>query len=108
MEFISGGYYKAPVHRVIQPPEDQRCHTRLGVFYFSLPDSDVLLEAVRGSSVLEKAGITRKFIDDKPVTAGAWVRGRTSVYGKNQHNTKVTEDGMQEEIVAGAVVRHAS
>jgi len=32
MEFLTGGAYKATIHRVIQPPEDQRDRARLGVF----------------------------------------------------------------------------
>ncbi|KZT08200.1 Clavaminate synthase-like protein [Laetiporus sulphureus 93-53] len=29
MEFLSGGFYKPTIHRVVQPPEDQRGRTRL-------------------------------------------------------------------------------
>ena len=40
MEFLSGGYYKATIHRVVQPPVDQRGYERLGVFYFCKADDD--------------------------------------------------------------------
>ena len=42
MEFLSGGHYRATIHRVVQPPPDQRGHTRLGAFYFAIPDDAVV------------------------------------------------------------------
>ncbi|KAF9230443.1 hypothetical protein BU15DRAFT_69196, partial [Melanogaster broomeanus] len=38
LEFFTGGYYKGTIHRVVQPPQDQQQYTRLGLFYFALPD----------------------------------------------------------------------
>ncbi|KAI0089616.1 hypothetical protein BDY19DRAFT_993195 [Irpex rosettiformis] len=105
MEFISGGFYKATIHRVIQPPEDQRGYTRLGVFYFCNPDNDVVLETVSGSSVLERLGIKRSFIDDDTPTAGTWLRGRIAAYGKTQLS-QGQQKGVEEEVLNGAVVRH--
>lgn len=40
MEFWTGGYFKAANHRVAAPPDDQRNHTRCGVFYFAVPNDD--------------------------------------------------------------------
>ncbi|KAI0689337.1 hypothetical protein BC835DRAFT_1308410 [Cytidiella melzeri] len=105
MEFISGGFYKATIHRVIQPPEDQRGYTRLGVFYFTNPDNDMVLETVAGSPVLERIGVRRSFISDKAPTAGTWLKGRIAAYGKSQL-TKSQKEGVEEEILNGAVVRH--
>lgn len=102
MELISGGFYKAPIHRVIQPPEDQRKYTRLGVFYFSLPDSNVLLEKVSGSPVLERLTTPRKAIHE-PMTAGAWVKARISAYGRTQ--VQKTKTGV-EEVVNNGVARY--
>ena len=98
MELISGGFYKAPIHRVIQPPEDQRKYTRLGVFYFSLPNSNVVLEKVSGSPVIERLAMPRKAIHE-PMTAGAWVKARTSAYGKTQ--IQKMQDGMAEVVNDG-------
>ena len=105
MEFISGGFYKATIHRVIQPPEDQRGYTRLGVFYFCNPDNDVVLETVTGSPVLERLGVKHSFIDDKAPTAGIWLKGRIAAYGKTQLQQS-KQDGVEEELLNGAVVRH--
>ena len=43
LEFLSGGILKATIHRVVQPPPDQRGYTRLGVIYFAMSDDDVRL-----------------------------------------------------------------
>jgi isopenicillin N synthase-like dioxygenase len=40
MEWYTGGYFKAANHRVAAPPDDQRNHTRMGVFYFAVPNDD--------------------------------------------------------------------
>jgi isopenicillin N synthase-like dioxygenase len=37
LEFLTGGYLKAPIHRVTIPPEDQRHNLRLSVIYFTRP-----------------------------------------------------------------------
>ncbi len=105
MEFISGGFYKATIHRVVQPPEDQRGYTRLGVFYFCNPDNDVVLETVADSPVLEKLGIKRNFIDGKAPTAGTWLKGRIAAYGKSQLKQS-EQNGVEEEVLNGAIVKH--
>ncbi|BGO98886.1 hypothetical protein RTG_01057 [Rhodotorula toruloides ATCC 204091] len=33
-EFLTGGWAKSTIHRVVSPPKDQRGHRRLGVIYF--------------------------------------------------------------------------
>lgn len=104
MEFLSGGFYKATIHRVIQPPVDQRSYTRLGVFYFSIPDDPVLLSPIEGSPVLEKFGVRRYFDDDKVPTSESWRKGRTLTYGTNE--LKKGQDGVEEEVVNGVVVKH--
>jgi isopenicillin N synthase-like dioxygenase len=106
MEFISGGFYKATIHRVVQPPEDQRGYTRLGIFYFANPNNDMVLETVAGSPVLEKLGVRRSFINDKAPTAGEWLKGRIAAYGKTQLKKSQQQDNVEEEILNGAVVRH--
>ena len=86
MEMLSGGYYKATIHRVVQPPADQHGHTRLGVFYFGMVNDDVRLAPVHGSPVLEREGLVRPG-DEEPedaMTMGEWRRGRTSAYGQSE------------------------
>ncbi|KAI0342235.1 Clavaminate synthase-like protein [Trametopsis cervina] len=107
MEFISGGFYKATIHRVIQPPADQRGYTRLGVFYFAIPDDNVRLVPVANSPVLEKVGVKRRFEDHQAPTAEIWRKGRTSAYGKSELK-KGQESGVEEETINGVVVKHYS
>jgi isopenicillin N synthase-like dioxygenase len=37
LSFLTGGYLKSSIHRVVVPPEDQRHQPRLSVIYFSRP-----------------------------------------------------------------------
>ena len=105
MEFLSGGYYKATIHRVILPPVDQRGYTRLGVIYFAFPDADVKLMPVSGSPVLDGVGIRRRFADEDAPTVESYQKGRTASYGKITL-TKGEEKGIEEEVVSGVRVKH--
>ena len=50
MEFLSGGFYKPTIHRVVQPPEDQRGYERLCLIYFGMAEDDVkCLQGIRQS-----------------------------------------------------------
>lgn len=61
-EWLTGGYYKATIHRVCQPPADQRNQDRCGAFYFVVPNDDVKINTLLDeSSVLRAAGVERKF-----------------------------------------------
>ena len=77
MEMLSGGFYKATIHRVIQPPADQRGCTRLGLFYFGLANDDVRLLPVAQSPVLQRVGITRKIADEDAPTQEEYRIART-------------------------------
>ncbi|PWY97905.1 Clavaminate synthase-like protein [Testicularia cyperi] len=116
MHFLSGGYLKQTIHRVVAPPADQAHYTRLGIFYFALFNDDVLLEPLENdSSVVRDAYAARKqlhggFWDqtkargDKIPTAGEWERLRVKAYG--QMGAKKGKDGNDEEEIAGQKVIH--
>lgn len=104
MEFLSGGYYKATIHRVVQPPEDQRGYARLGLFYFTLPNDSVLLAPNRESPVLQKQGIKLRFDDADAPTMEQWRKGSASRYGTVPHEKMV--DGHEQDVVRGIVVKH--
>ncbi|KAJ6453604.1 hypothetical protein C8R45DRAFT_633449 [Mycena sanguinolenta] len=105
MEFLSGGYYKATIHRVVQPPADQQNLTRLGLFYFAMTDDNVPLVPFAESPVLQHVGIERRCADADAPTMEAWRRGRTSAYGQSQ--LKPSEEGkVEEEVINGVLVRH--
>ena len=102
MQWYTGGYFKAANHRVTAPPRDQRNHTRLGVFYFVVPNDDdkvsggfpsldppivddraqpnTLLE----SPVLQRAGVQAVFPPGGGVTTQAFSRARVAKVGKSE------------------------
>ncbi|KAE9405499.1 Clavaminate synthase-like protein [Gymnopus androsaceus JB14] len=106
MDFLSGGFYRATIHRVVQPPPDQRQYTRLGIFYFCMPDDDVKLAPLVASPLLQRVGIKRRFEkdEDAPLVA-EWRKSRTSAYGQSVLS-KSKEKGVEEEVIAGVVVKH--
>ncbi|KAI0797316.1 Clavaminate synthase-like protein [Irpex lacteus] len=106
MEFLSGGFYKATIHRVFQPPADQRGYTRLGAFYFAFADEDVRLSPVTGSPVLEKVGIQQYFDSDNVPTVEEYRKARTATYGKTVLKQSEHEQMVEEEVVSGALVKH--
>ncbi|KAI0708376.1 Clavaminate synthase-like protein [Earliella scabrosa] len=104
MEFLSGGFYRATIHRVVQPPADQRGHTRVGAFYFAMTDDDVRLKPFAESPVLQRVGIMRRFADEDAPTTEQWRRGRTSAYGQSE--LKKADERVEEEVINGVVVKH--
>ena len=104
MEMLSGGFYKAAVHRVFQPPADQRGHTRLGLYYFGYPDDDVRLVPFTESPVLQRVGIARKCADEDAPTAREWRVARVKAYGLSDSERK--DDTMEEQVINGLVVKH--
>ena len=106
MEFLSGGFYKAVIHRVVQPPPDQRGFTRHGAFYFAMANDDVKLVPFAKSPVLQREGVKRRIDDDKAPTMAEWRKARTAAYGRTTLEKKGS--GIEEEVVSGVVVKHYS
>lgn len=104
MEMLSGGFYKATIHRVVQPPADQRNHTRLGAFYFAMCDEDVKLVPAAESPALQREGVRRKIEDAEAPTMAEWRRGRTVAYGQSELKRK--DDVVEEQVINGVVVQH--
>lgn len=103
MEFLSGGHYKPTIHRVVQPPADQRNYARLGVFYFVMPDDDVKL-IPQSESLVENDDIQRRCNDMDAPTTEEWRKGVTSAYGLT--DLKKAESGVEEEVINGILVKH--
>lgn len=105
LEFLSGGFYRATIHRVIQPARDQRGYSRVGAFYFVRPDDSVKLVPLESESpVLQKFGVKRRCSDEDAPTVGQWRKGRTISYGKG--TLEKTENGDEEEYINGVLVKH--
>ncbi|KAG6824875.1 hypothetical protein H0H92_005560 [Tricholoma furcatifolium] len=105
MEFLSGGYYKGTIHRVVQPPANQRHLTRRSIVYFGFADDEVKLVPLKHSPVLQRIGIVRRCDDEVAPTMEAWRRGRISAYGQTDLKDG-KEKGVQEEIINGVLVKH--
>lgn len=104
LEMLSGGFYKATIHRVIQPPADQRGYTRVGVYYFGMADDSVKLVPFTQSSVLQRVGVVRKIDDEQAPTMEGWRRGLTAAYGFAALKRK--NDVVEEDVINGVVVKH--
>lgn len=92
--------------RVIQPPADQRNIPRLGVFYFAMANDDVKPSPLVESPVLQRKGIKKYFEDGMVPTMAGWRKQRTARYGKSQLKVSAEEEGVEEEIIHGTVVKH--
>ena len=102
LEFLTGGYYKGAIHRVVQPPPDQQQYTRLGIFYFAKPDDDTKLIPMRLSPVLQRVGINPRCEDGVAPTMEQWRKGRTSGYGQTDLQ-QGNEKGV-EEVINGVII----
>ncbi|KIM41223.1 hypothetical protein M413DRAFT_27616 [Hebeloma cylindrosporum] len=104
LEFLSGGFYRATIHRVVQPPPDQRTYTRLGLFYFCMTDDNVKLAPLLESPVLQRLENLKRVDDAEVPSMEVWRRGRTAAYG--QSDLKPMGNGVEEEVINGVVVKH--
>lgn len=59
LEFLSGGYLKSTVHRVVRPPEDQAERSRVSLIYFARPEANIILEPVE-SPLLQRIGLGQR------------------------------------------------
>ncbi|TFK52774.1 Clavaminate synthase-like protein [Heliocybe sulcata] len=109
LQFLSNGFYKATVHRVVQPPPSQGGLARLGLFFFSMPDDSIVLRPVQGSPVLEK--MRKEKIpshednegENAAPTAEMWRKARTASYGFVDLKK---EGNVETEVINGIVVKH--
>ncbi|KAG1819133.1 Clavaminate synthase-like protein [Suillus subaureus] len=105
MDFLTGGYYKGTIHRVVQPAVDQRDYTRLGVFYFAIPNDDIKLVPMVESPVLQRVGIQRRCEDIEAPTMEQWRKARTMAYGQSKLKSGKEKD-VEEEIIHGVIIKH--
>ncbi|KAG0703539.1 Clavaminate synthase-like protein [Suillus ampliporus] len=106
MDFLSGGYYKGTIHRVVQPPVDQRNYTRLGIFYFAMPDDDVKLVPMDASPVLQRVGIQRRCDDSEAPTMEQWRKARTMAFDHSKLKSGKGKGVEEEEIINGVVIKY--
>jgi isopenicillin N synthase-like dioxygenase len=74
LSFLTNGFLKSSIHRVVAPPPDQAHLDRLGVLYFVRPEDALELRPV-DSPIMKRLGYT-KAGEGEGMTAGEWVKAR--------------------------------
>lgn len=105
LQFLTSGFLKSSIHRVVAPPPDQASVDRLGVLYFVRPEDDLVLKPV-DSPVIKRLGYE---LDEESkaiegITAGEWVKARVKagVDRSKQARSEVSE----QEILKGVKVKY--
>lgn len=100
LQFLTNGFLKSSVHRVVAPPPDQANVDRLGLLYFLRPEDDLELRPVE-SEMLTRLGYkpdpeTQTAVG---ITAGEWVKARvkSNVNRSNAPRSEIAE----QEIIKG-------
>ena len=103
LEFITNGFLKSSIHRVVAPPPDQAGIDRLGVLYFVRPEDSMKLKPVE-SAVLKKLGLEpEQGGAASDITAGEWVKARVA---KGVARGKVRSETKDEEILPGEKAKY--
>jgi hypothetical protein len=100
MLWWAGDYFKAAIHRVSEPPAEQKGHNRSSVFYFCVPNDDVIINTLlEESSVLREAGVKMAHKPENAPRSKEWTNGRIKITGRNavfeQNNGKMAWSGGQ-------------
>ncbi|KAM0216972.1 hypothetical protein ACHAQD_007691 [Fusarium lateritium] len=109
LQFLTNGFLKSSIHRVVAPPKDQAHINRLGVLYMVRVEDDTDLVPIQDSAVLRDRGLLEQNIlgtDGKPLKAGEWVRQRVI---KNLGSTSTAKGDNEEkdvEILKGVKVKY--
>ena len=88
LSFLTNGFLKSSIHRVVAPPPDQEHLDRIGVLYFVRPEDQLPLVPVE-SPLLARLGLEPEE-GEEVVTAGEWVKARVAgnVSGKKYADTE--------------------
>lgn len=78
LELMTGGLFRATIHRVVKPPVDQEKEKRVGVIYFSRPIDDQLMQPL-DSPLLKRLG-RDKPLDDVVYNMGDYLNARKHGY----------------------------
>ncbi|KAF2996567.1 hypothetical protein E8E14_001645 [Neopestalotiopsis sp. 37M] len=103
LEFLTNGFLKSSIHRVVAPPPDQADVDRLGVLYFVRPEDTLELRPVV-SDVLRRRGYDRS-TDGAAVgvTAGEWVKARVA---KGVAKEKPRSEVGEQDIIGGKSAKY--
>lgn len=87
LEFILGGYFKACLHRVVEPPLDQRSYKRLVIIYFCNPSGTAELDPeLIESQKLASLGYTKhdKLKDWEKIQFNDWNSAKGKLLGRTE------------------------
>lgn len=86
MEFITGGYFKSSIHRVVSPPDDQKQFKRLVIIYFCDPKYPAILDPdALNSPKLKRLGHIKPAEWDK-IDFAKWDDEKGRLFGKKEVN----------------------
>lgn len=92
LEFITGGYFRSTIHRVVNPPKSQQNHTRQATIYFCKPSWNSYIDPEDLKSPrLERLGINSP-PDWERITYGQWDLEKGRLFGKSKINNKPGEE----------------
>ncbi|KAJ5347978.1 non-heme dioxygenase in morphine synthesis N-terminal [Penicillium brevicompactum] len=109
LQFMTNGFLKSSIHRVIAPPKDQAHVDRLGVLYMVRIEDDSDLVPIEESPVLQERGLTSERIlgsDGQPIKAGEWVKQRIIKNLGTSTNDEGDNDVDQVEIIKGISIKY--
>lgn len=86
MEFLTGGYFKSSIHRVISPPNDQKQFKRLVLIYFNNPHLNTIIDPESlDSPKLQKTGHNKPEEWEK-CTFAEWDEEKGRLFGRKDLN----------------------
>lgn len=107
LQFLTNGFLKSSIHRVVVPPPDQSEIDRLGVLYFVRPENDLELKPVQ-SGVLEKLGYKPDAENQlaEGITAGEWVKARVRAGVNKGKDGQARSEIKEQEILKGVKAKY--
>ncbi|KAG7087694.1 hypothetical protein E1B28_013641 [Marasmius oreades] len=100
MSFLTKGYIKSSIHRVVRPPPDQAHLHRISLIYFSRPGNDIPMIPAPSPVLLRKGLIGKEDVNEEheTVTGYEYVRARAGYYNTRK-TLKVDQKGQAEKPV---------
>ncbi|KAF8857059.1 gibberellin 2-oxidase [Acephala macrosclerotiorum] len=92
LELLTGGLYKATIHRVVTPPTDQEHELRVGLFYFSRPNDDYMMLPMADSPVLKRLGFDKQLDPEHTFNATEFLEAKKHGYMKPDFDTDKPKD----------------
>ncbi|KAK6465165.1 hypothetical protein DFJ63DRAFT_8976 [Scheffersomyces coipomensis] len=92
LEFITGGYFKSSMHRVVSPPDDQRQFKRLVLIYFCDPKLTSIIDPEPLNSPKLKSLGYNKPKEWEKITFQQWDEEKGRLFGKKDVNDSKGDD----------------